>query len=567
MGSTMTTDPQQFILGIDFGTLSGRATVVRASDGLEKGSAVTEFKHQVMDRTLTAGDNRKLPPEFALQVPQDYLDVLADAVPKAVRSSGIRPEQIIGIGIDFTSATVLATDAEGTPMCETEQFANNPHAYVKLWKHHGGEKQNDDILRVARERGEAWLPRYGGTLSSELLLPKVLETFDEAPELYAATERFVNALDWIVWKMTGTELYAAGDSGYKRMYQDGQYPTREFLEAVRPGFGGVFEEKMPAEVRPLGSSAGPLNAEFAKLMGLKEGIDVAVGNIDAHVSAAAVQAVEPGQLTAILGTSAVYVVNGPDLKEVPGMFGVVDGGVVDGQWAFEAGQSGVGDVFAWAVDNITPPEYHEEAKKRGVSLHELLTAKAAEQEIGAHGLVALDWLNGNRSILVDTRLSGAILGITLTTRPEDIYRALVESTAFGFRRIIQSFQDSGVEINEIVASGGLLKNQWLMQLYCNVTNLPLSVATTEQVGALGSAVYGAVAAGCYDNLEAAAAAMGGKRPAAYVPEPESVELYDELYAEYERLHDYFGRGENEVMHRLKDIRARAFQRSSGKAAK
>ena len=558
----MSTD--QYILGIDYGTLSGRAAIVRVTDGHEAGSAISEFKHQVMDRTLTAGDNQKLPPEFALQNPQDYIDVLTDAVPRAVQESGVDPEQIIGIGIDFTSATVIPTDAEGNPLCEQEEFKNRPHAYVKLWKHHAGQDQADKLLAVAQARGEDWLPRYGGLMSSELLLPKVLETFKKDREVYDATERFVEALDWIVWKMTGNLVYAAGDSGYKRHYQDEKYPTKEYLEAVQGGFGTVYEDKMPGEVRPLGSSAGKLNDECAELMGLKAGIDVAVGNIDAHVSAAAAQAVEPGQLCAILGTSAVYIVNGPDLKEVPGMFGVVDGGVVDGLWAFEAGQSGVGDVFAWVVDNCTPGEYVEEAEEKGISVHELLTTKAAEQEVGEHGLVCLDWLNGNRSILVDNNLSGLILGITLTTQPEDLYRALMESTAFGARRIIQSFQEAGVEINEIVACGGLLKNKWLMQMYSDVTNLPLSVATTTQVGALGSAVYGAVAAGVYEDLKTASAAMGGKEASAYTPDPERAKQYDELYKVYVELHDHFGRGANKIMHRLKKIRAQAHERGTAK---
>lgn len=558
----MSTD--QYILGIDYGTLSGRAAIVRVTDGHEAGSAISEFKHQVMDRTLTAGDNQKLPPEFALQNPQDYIDVLTDAVPRAVQESGVDPEQIIGIGIDFTSATVIPTDAEGNPLCEQEEFKNRPHAYVKLWKHHAGQDQADKLLAVAQARGEDWLPRYGGLMSSELLLPKVLETFKKDREVYDATERFVEALDWIVWKMTGNLVYAAGDSGYKRHYQDEKYPTKEYLEAVQGGFGAVYEDKMPGEVRPLGSSAGKLNDECAELMGLKAGIDVAVGNIDAHVSAAAAQAVEPGQLCAILGTSAVYIVNGPDLKEVPGMFGVVDGGVVDGLWAFEAGQSGVGDVFAWVVDNCTPGEYVEEAEEKGISVHELLTTKAAEQEVGEHGLVCLDWLNGNRSILVDNNLSGLILGITLTTQPEDLYRALMESTAFGARRIIQSFQEAGVEINEIVACGGLLKNKWLMQMYSDVTNLPLSVATTTQVGALGSAVYGAVAAGVYEDLKTASAAMGGKEASAYTPDPERAKQYDELYKVYVELHDHFGRGANKIMHRLKKIRAQAHERGTAK---
>ncbi len=547
----------QYILGVDFGTLSVRSTIVRVSDGFEKGTAAVNYKHGVMDTNLTASKGEVLPPDFALQVPADYLEAFQQSVHEAVANSGVVVHHIIGVGIDFTSATVLTTDKEGKPLCEYPEFVNRPHAYVKLWKHHGGNSQAERLLKVAKERNESWLPRYGGLLSSELLLPKVLETFEEDREIYDRTSYFIDALDWIVWLLTGKLVYASADSGFKRHYQDGKYPDKEYLETVAPGFGNVFEDKMAGPIQPLGSEAGKLTDKMAQWLGLESGISVAVGNIDAHVTAAAIQAVEPGIMTAIMGTSACYIVSAPEFKKVPGMLGITLGGITDGLWCFEAGQSGFGDIFAWFIKNGVPPEYHEAAKKENLNLHDYLTKKAAAQEIGEHGLIALDWHNGNRSILCDHGLSGLILGQTLTTRPEDIYRALMESCVFGARKIIETMKESGVEIKEIVAAGGLLKNKWLMQLLSDVTRIPLSISNATMVGALGSAVYGAVAAGCYQNLEEASAAMGEKVPNVYKPHEYRSEKYDKLYQEYLTLHDYFGRGTNQVMYRLKKIKEEA----------
>ena len=555
---------EKYVIGIDFGTLSGRAAVVSVADGKELGHGVKEYTHQVMDRGLTAGDGQALPPDFALQVPADYIEVLQTAVPEAVKNAGVDPSRIVGIGIDFTSATVVAAKADGTPLCELPEFKNRPHAYVKLWKHHGAFEQADRIVEVAKQRGEGWLARYGGTLSAEMLMPKVLETLEKDPEVYAATERFFNALDWITFRMTGNEVYAAGDSGYKRNFQDGKYPSREYLEALNPDFGGVFEEKMPGEVLPLGAEAGKLTAEAAGWMGLPEGISVAVGNIDAHVTAAAVQAVEAGQMTAIMGTSSCHIVLGHELKEVPGMFGVVDGGIVDGLWAFECGQTAVGDIFAWFVNTSVNADYYRDAEAAGVSIHDWLTRLAADQEIGEHGLVAMDWHNGNRSILNDPNLSAIVVGQTLGTRPEDTYRALMEATAFGARTIIETFAKNGVEITEIVAAGGLIKNKFLMQMYADVCKLPISVGLTTQPGALGSAVFAAVAAGVYPDVKAASMAMGDRQQNAYTPDPEASALYDKLYYEYSLLHDVFGRGGSSLLYRLKDMRRAGVQRRAAR---
>ena len=485
------------------------------------------------------------------------METLEVIVRRGIEDAKIDPAQVVGIGLDVTSATVVAAKADGTPMCQLSEFRDEPHAWVKLWKHHGAQDQADRIVKLAQVRREPWLARYGGILSSEMLMPKVLETLEWAPDVYHATDVFCNALDWLRWRLTGVLAFSAGDSGYKRMYQDGQYPSQEYLASLNPEFADVFVEKMNAPVLPLGARVGGLTPEFAERLGLPAGIAVATGNIDAHVTAAAVQAVEDGQMTAIMGTSACYVVPGPQLKEVPGMFGVVDGGIVDGSWGFEAGQTAVGDIFAWFVNNCVPGSYHDEAMRRGIGIHDLLTEKCAGQEVGAHGLIALDWHNGNRSVLADANLSGMILGQTLTTTPEDQYRALLESTAFGARTIIESFRDSGVDIDELVVAGGLTKNTFLMQLFCDICRVPLSVGTAQQPGSHGSAVFAAVAAGLYPDVKAASAAMGAKEDGVYQINEERAVQYDALYAEYARLHDYFGRGGNQVMHRLKEIRRQA----------
>jgi L-ribulokinase len=525
------------VLGVDFGTLSGRAVVVRVADGAELGSAVFEYPHGVLDETLPA-TGRPLPPDWALQVPSDYVGVLRHAVPAALRDAGADPAAVVGIATDFTACTMVPTTADGTPLCELPEFEGEPHAYVKLWKHHSAQPQAVRINELARTRGEKWLPRYGGLISSEWEFAKGLEVFEEAPAVYAAMRHWVEAADWIVWQLTGTYVRNACTAGYKGILQDGRYPSRDFLRELAPGFESFVADKLEHPLGELGARAGGLSAEAAAWTGLPEGVAVAVGNVDAHVTAPAAQAVEPGQMVAIMGTSTCHVMNGAELREVPGMCGVVDGGIVPGLWGYEAGQSGVGDIFGWFTGHFAPDG------------HDRLTLLAARQEIGEHGLVALDWHSGNRSVLVDHELSGVIVGQTLATRAEDVYRALLEATAFGTRKIIETFGEAGVPVTELIIAGGLVKNELLMQIYADVTNLPLSVIGSEQGPALGSAIHAAVAAGAHPDIHAAAAAMGSVRRAVYRPVPAHVAAYDELYAEYSTLHDYFGRGGNDVMHRL-----------------
>ncbi|MEU1647608.1 ribulokinase [Micromonospora zamorensis] len=532
----------RYVVGVDYGTLSGRALVVRVGDGAELGTAVHEYGDAVISTALPGG--RPLPPDWALQNPEDYRDVLRYAVPAAVSAAGVDPAAIVGIGIDFTACTVLPTTADGIPLCEDPELRDRPHAWVKLWKHHAAQTHADRINALAHERAEPWIGRYGGKISAEWQYAKGLQMLEEDPEVYHRAERFIEAADWIVWQLCGTETRNVCTAGYKGILQDGQYPSEDFLTALNPGFGD-FVTKLDGPLLPLGARAGSLTARAAAWTGLPEGIAVAVGNVDAHVTAASAQAVEPGRLVAIMGTSTCHVVNGAQVAEVAGMCGVVDGGISPGAWGYEAGQSGVGDIFGWFVEHATPA---------GVDSHERLTELAASQPVGAHGLIALDWWNGNRSLLVNHDLSGMIVGMTLATRPQDIYRALLESTAYGTRMIIEAFVEAGVAVNDLVIAGGLTNNALLMQIYADVTKRPLNIIASTQGPALGSAIHAAVAAGEFPSVHEASQAMGRVHEAVYRPDPERARAYDALYAEYRTLHDHFGRGGNDVMLRLRAIR-------------
>jgi L-ribulokinase len=537
-------------VGVDFGTLSGRAVVVRVRDGRELASAVHEYAHAVIDERLP-GTGAQLPPDWALQHPDDWREVLRRAVPEAVAAAGVDPGDIIGIATDFTACTVLPTLADGTPLAETD-LAERPHAWPKLWKHHAAQAQADRINDLAHARGEKWIGRYGGKISAEWEFAKALQVLEEDPEIYEACARWIEAADWIVWQLTGEESRNTCTAGYKGIHQDGGYPSEDYLAALNPRFADFARTRLDFPLSPLGSRVGSLSEEAAAWTGLRPGIAVAAGNVDAHVTAAAAQAVENGRLLAIMGTSTCHVVNSDTLAEVPGICGVVDGGIVEGAYGYEAGQSAVGDIFAWVLRQGVPREYYDEAAERGEDLHTLLTRKAAGQPVGGHGLIALDWLNGNRSVLVDHHLSGVVVGLTLATRPEDVYRAMLEATAFGTRVIVEALESGGVPVSEFIVAGGLAKNELLMQIYADVLRRPVSLAASKQGPALGSAIHAAVAAGAHPDVRTATAAMGRLERAVYVPDASRADAYDALFAEYRLLHDHFG--SDDLLHRLRAIR-------------
>lgn len=546
-----------YTIGIDFGTESGRVLLVDTRDGREVATAVIPYANGVIDEQLPESGVR-LPPEWALQDPNDYVEVVKQGVPAVLKESGVSPDEVAGIGIDFTSCTMLPTKADGTPLSNLPEWRANPHAWVKLWKHHASQPQADKINEVARQRGESWLQLYGGKISSEWFFSKALQILEEAPEVYEAADRLIEAADWIVWQLTGVETRNACTAGYKAIVQDGVFPSRDYFAALDPRFADVVDTKMSREFLPLGAKAGGLSQQAAEWTGLKPGTPVAVANVDAHVTIPAVGAVEPGIMVMIMGTSTCHMLLGEEIQPVEGMCGVVRDGILPGYYGYEAGQSGVGDIFAWFVDNAVPPEYHEAAKQAGLDLHQYLEREAARQKPGEHGLLALDWLNGNRSTLVDADLSAMLLGMTLGTRAPDIYRALIEATAYGTRIIIEAFEDRGVPVKELIAAGGLPeKNKLLMQIYADVTGYEFKIIRSEQGPAVGSAMHAAVAAGAYENIQAAAKKMGALKDESFKPIPENQAVYDKLYAEYVKLHDYFGRGENDVMKRLRQIRNEA----------
>jgi L-ribulokinase len=550
---------ETFVLGIDYGTESGRAVVVRVRDGKLLSSSVVPYPDGVIDERLPGGP--KLEPDWALQNPLDYLYVLEKAVPKALKDAKVKAEDVIGIGTDFTASSPMPAKADGTPLSTLPKFRKTPHAYVKLWKHHAAQPEANRINEIGRERDEEFIRLYGGKYSSEWFFSKLLQVVDEAPAIYDAMDRFIEAGDWLVWQLTSEEKRNTCTAGYKGMWVKGRgFPSPDFFRTLHPRLENVIAEKVGEQYFPLGANAGGLTPLWAKKMGLQEGTPVAIGNVDAHVAVPACTVTQPGSLVMIMGTSTCHMLLGTEKQMVEGMCGTVEDGIVPGLWGYEAGQSAVGDIFAWFFEHGVPDYIHREARKLKAPFQVALEKRAAALKPGQSGLLALDWWNGNRSVLVDADLTGTLLGMTLATRAEEIYRALIEATAFGTRTIIDAFESKGIVVNELVACGGLPeKNRLLMQIYADVTGREIKLADPLQTcSALGAAMHGAVAAGTavggYDSIVDAAANMARVQKLTFKPDAQRHAIYNLLFAEYHTLHDYFGRGCNDVMKRLKTLR-------------
>lgn len=538
----------QYTVGIDYGTLSGRAVLVDVKTGRTVATAVYEYPHGVMDAP-------PLPQGWALQHPRDYLETLEQTVPALLTQSGVSPEEIVGIGVDFTASTALPVDEKGVPLCFYKEYEKEPHAYVKMWKHHGAQNQADRITALALERQEPWLPRFGSKISSEMSLPKLLQVLEEAPHIYEAMAHWMEAGDWIVWQLTGKPGRNACAAGHKTIWdEDRPFPSEAFLEALHPGLK-YAAEKHAAPVLPSFSQAGTLTPEMANRLGLLPGISVAAATVDAHAALPAAGITGPGQMLAILGTSSCYLTLSRELRPFPGILSAAKDGILPGYWGYDAGQSCVGDHFAWAAEQIAPEHYRQEARQRGMGIHQYLTELAQAQKPGAHGLMALDWWNGCRSILMDSDLTGMLLGITLSTRAEDIYRALIEATAYSARVLLEAYEASGIHTDSLFVTGGISrKNPMLMQIYADVLNRPLRVVSTTQGGALGSAIIAATAAGVYATPEAAIRAMASPVDKVYEPNPENVPVYDTLYGVYKTLHDQFGKKDRHLIQTLNRLR-------------
>ena len=550
---------KKYVIGLDYGTLSGRAVLVRCSDGKVLTSAVKNYPHAVMDQQLPGGEVLS-GADWALQYPQDYLDVLQETVSRVVEQGGVAPEEIIGIGLDFTSCTILPVDADNEPLCAQERFRSEPHAYVKLWKHHGGQPQADEISALLEKRGEIGNIQFGGKISSELLLPKVLQIVEEAPQVYEAADQILEAGDWLTQKMTGTKKRSGNLAGYKAMWTpETGYPSRDFLKELSPLLENLAEDKLGDDIALAGESAGALTPEWAEKLGLPAGIPVAAAIIDSHAGMPGSGVSRPDQMMMVVGTSSVMLALSGHGYAKNGVVSGVKAAILPDNFALESGLAAVGDMFGWFVDNAVPREYAQAAQAEGMNLHAYLSKKAAQLVPGANGLVALDWWNGNKTPYVDGRLSGALVGCTLSTKPEEIYRALIEATAFGTRKILDLFTEAGADIREIIASGGIAeKNPLLMQIYADVLKREIRVSDTDQTAALGSAVYASVAAGeekgGYATIEEAVAAMSHLKDLTYRPDAERAARYDKLYEVYCELVELFNPDKCTVMNKLHQLR-------------
>ncbi len=548
---------RKYTIGLDFGTLSGRAVLVAVDNGEEIGYKEYVYPHAVMDKELPCG--KKLAPDTALQHPEDYIDVLKETVPALLKECNVDKADVIGVGVDFTSCTILPIDKDGNPLCLSEKYSCEPNAYVKLWKHHSAQKYADMINDLAEKRGEPWLKSYGGKTSCEWAFAKMLETYFEAPEVYSDADMFIEAGDWIVMKLSGQLKRSACMAGYKALWsKESGYPSRDFFAELSVGFSGAAEDKLRGEVVPAGAPCGKLTNEAAELLGLSENTAVSACIIDAHAAVPSLGGDCEGKMLMIIGTSTCHISLSKSLAYAKGICGVVKDGVMPDYYAYEAGQACVGDSFAWYIDNCVPESARIAAKEHGINIHKYLRGLAEKKKPGENRLIALDWWNGNRSVLSDSALSGMIVGLTVNTRPEDIYRALIESTAYGTRMIVENYGENGVPIKEVYATGGIAdKDPFTMQIYADVLGCEIKIAGASNGPALGSAIFAAGAAGSavggYDDAFAASRAMGKVRETVYRPIPENKVIYDSLYEEYKKLHDYFGKGNNNVMKKLKSF--------------
>jgi L-ribulokinase len=531
----------KYTIGLDYGTNSVRALIVDVRNGREVGTAVWDYAHGHRGVILSRD------PNLARQHPADYLVGAETTIKKALKQAKIKPSQVIGIGVDTTGSTPLPVDANRQALAFDRRFAKNPAAMAWLWKDHTGVAEAAEITQLAKEMRPQYLAKCGGTYSSEWYFSKILHCRRTAPEVFNAAHIWVEIADWIPAMLTGSFKAGICAAGHKAMYCDewGGYPDAEFLG--RLGLSGL---RLPTKAHTIGEPVGGLTEEWAKRTGLRAGIPVAVGAFDAHLGAVGA-GVAPGTLVKIIGTSTCDVMVASKTADIPGLCGIVNGSVLPGYYGLEAGQSAVGDIFNWWVNYIRPHGEKHSLKT--------LDREAMELRPGESGLLALDWNNGNRTILVDQRLTGLLVGQTLYTTPVEIYRALVEATAFGALTIINRFEEYGVKVRQIVNCGGIAEKSALtMQVYADVTGRPMKISRSAQTCALGAAIAGAVVAGAYKDYASAQRAMTGVKPKVYQPNPKAHAVYRELYVLYRQLHDTFGFGEQRnVMKQLIEIRQQA----------
>lgn len=543
-----------YTIGLDFGTLSGRAILADNETGEILADSMWEYPHAVMSERLP--DGTELPKGWALQVPADYIEVLDKTIPDVIQKSGVDPEAIIGIGIDFTSATVIPVLEDGTPLCELPEFQSERNAYAKLWKHHSAWKEAKKIRQVFEDDDPTWIKDNLQLISSESQIAKILETLNQAPEVYERAFHYMEAGDWIVYQLCGMFSRSVCSVGVKGLYHIVKgWPEKELLKKVHLKFENYLSEKWNYPIYEMGERVGYVTEASAKRFGLSTKCAVAVSLIDGHAAPPACGVVDPDILMMIVGTGSTHTMIVDHYQSVAGVCGIVKGAIYPDRYMYEAGQCCVGDHYAWFTSTCFSEKYEKEAQKLGISAHELLTKKAEALEPGKSGLLALDWWNGNRSTLMNSSLRGMMIGMNLQTKPEEIYRALIESTAFGARMIHSQYKNAGFHIREIYATGGITaKNPLAMQIYADVLNVPIRLAGIRYGSALGSAMYASVAAGKerggYETIYEAVDVMKDVSDVVYYPIAEHVAVYDRLYKVYETMYQYFGKENPELMEAL-----------------
>ena len=541
---------KKYSIGVDFGTLSARAALIDISNGDQVARSEGKYPHGVMGAEEFSLSSAM---DVAYQHPLDYIEVLKNTVRRVMSDSGVLSEQVSSIGIDFTACTVLPAKFDGTPICTLPEFKSCPDAYAKLWKHHGAEEEAKYLTSVAEARGEKWLEMYGGKISSEWLLPKLYETVKNSPEVISEAQIFIEAADWLVRLLTGSKIRNSCMAGFKACWNNRDlYPSEEYLRAADSRLAEAFNKLIDGEVKPSGSLAGKLTEEWAQELGLTTECKMCVPIIDAHATLPSSGIVDKNQLMLILGTSGCHIIMSDKDLNIKGIAGKVYGGIVDGLVAYEAGQSAFGDMFAWFADNMLHDSVRREAEMAGVPVLDHLSEKAARLAVGEGGVCVLDWWNGNRTPYMDPNLSGTIVGLTLSTRPEHIYRGMLEACAFGTRAIVDLMTDGGIEIDSVVASGGIpAKNPLMMQIMADVLGLPVKISSSTEAGAKGCAIMASVAAGDYPSIIEASAAMADPCRVIYAPNMENHEKYKELYSIYRTLSAQFA--SSDVMKRLRRL--------------
>ncbi len=547
-----------YTIGIDFGTQSGRAVLVRTKDGKIVARAECPYEHGTYTTRLPSG--KICPPDFCLQDARDYEKAVSTMIRDLKHASGVGVDSIIGICIAATACSLVPVDEKFRPLVENAKWADNPHAYLKLWKHHGATHETEYINEIAASRTESFMQRYGGKCNSEWMFPKILEIVHNAPEVYTAAYRFIEIADWITYLFTGEEKRNSCAASYKAFWEkDKGYPNTQFFKALNPMMTNVVQEKLGTEksVCSIGTRSGTITTQASVTFGLKIGTPVAVAHTDAHVAPVAAGIISLHKLLMIIGTSTCDLILDNQLRIIEGMSGVALDGIVPGLFAYEAGESAVGDILNWITTNCSV-DISDLNEKTSQEKHIVLSQKAANLLPGESGLLFLDWWNGNRSILSDADLTGVMTGLTLDTKPEELYRAAIESTAYGQRIIIENFELSGIIIKEVYACGGIaIKNPVFMQIYADILQRDIFVIGCDEVSATGAAIFAAVAAGSsqggYDSIADASNAMKQHFDRVYHPNEHARKIYDALYQEYVRLHDLLGK-DSDVLKTLKDIK-------------